>query len=157
MTLLLTALCSLLTVQAHEGEDHSADKKTSTTATTAKTSVVPSVTAERNINTETGQFNLKLTRAPSDARTGENVQFVIRITEKVEGGFGSGEPLALDNANVTANITTTNGASVAENIAAKHEGGDAYRAAYVFENAGDYKIFFNVKANDGRAFSTDFP
>jgi multidrug efflux pump subunit AcrA (membrane-fusion protein) len=157
MILLLTALCSLLTVQAHEGEDHSADKKTSTTATTAKTSVVPSVTAERNINTETGQFNLKLTRAPSDARTGENVQFVIRITEKVEGGFGSGEPLALDNANVTANITTTNGASVAENIAAKHEGGDAYRAAYVFENAGDYKIFFNVKANDGRAFSTDFP
>ena len=156
LLLLITVDCSLITVKAHEGEDHSADKKT-TTATTAKTNTIPSVTAERNINTDAGQFNLKLTRTPSDARTGENVQFVVRIAEKVEGGFGGGEPLALDNATVTANITTTDGANVAENIAAKHEGGDAYRAAYVFQNAGDYKIVFNVKANDGRAFSTDFP
>ncbi|MDQ3714350.1 MAG: hypothetical protein M3388_19340 [Acidobacteriota bacterium] len=158
LLLLFTFHFSLFTVFAHDGEDHSADKKTETTsATTAKTTAIPSVTAERNISTDAGQFNLKLTRAPSDARTGENVQFVVRIAEKVEGGFGGGEQLALDNATVTANITTTGGANVAENIAAKHEGGDAYRAPYVFENAGDYKIFFNVKADDGRAFSTDFP
>jgi multidrug efflux pump subunit AcrA (membrane-fusion protein) len=158
LAVLLTAHGSRLKVRAHGEEDHSADKKTeTTTATTTKTNVVLSVTAERNINTDAGQFNLKLTRTPSDARTGENVQFVVRVAEKVEGGFGGGEPLALDNAQVSANITTADGASVAENIAAKHEGGDAYRAAYAFQNAGDYKIVFNVKANDGRAFSTDFP
>ncbi|MDQ3372485.1 MAG: efflux RND transporter periplasmic adaptor subunit [Acidobacteriota bacterium] len=156
--LLLTAHCSLLTISAHGEEDHSADKKTeTTTATTTKTNLIPSVTAERNISTDAGQFNLKLTRTPSDARTGENVQFVVRIAEKVEGGFGGGEPLALDNATVTANITTTNGASVAENIAAKHEGGDAYRAAYVFQNAGDFKVVFNIATSDNRNFSTDFP
>ena len=156
LCLLLTAHCSLLSVQAHEGEDHSADKKT-TTATTAKTNTIPSVTAERNINTDAGQFNLKLTRVPSDARTGENVQFVVRIAEKVEGGFGGGEPLALENAQVSANITTTSGVNVAENIAAKHEGDDAYRAAYAFQNVGDYKIVFNVNTGDERTFSTDFP
>lgn len=85
------------------------------------------------------------------------MQFVVRVAEKVEGGFGGGEPLALDNATVTANITMANDTSVAENIAAKHEGGDAYRMAYAFSNAGDYKVVFNIKANDGRAFSTDFP
>ncbi|MDQ3323404.1 MAG: efflux RND transporter periplasmic adaptor subunit [Acidobacteriota bacterium] len=158
LAVLLTAHSSRLKVGAHGEEDHSADKKTeTTTATTTKTNAIPSVTAERNINTDAGHFNLKLTRTPSDARTGENVQFVVRIAEKVEGGFGGGEPLALDNATVIANITTANGAGVAENIQTKHEGGDAYRAAYVFQNAGDYKIVFNIKANDGRAFSTDFP
>jgi hypothetical protein len=157
LLLFFTFHFSLFIVVAHEGEDHSADKKTPTNTATAKTNAIPSVTAERNVSTDAGQFNLKLTRAPSDARTGENVQFVVRIAEKVEGGFGGGEPLALDNATVTANITTTNGAGIAENIAAKHEGGDAYRAAYIFEHAGDYKIFFNIKTGDGRAFSADFP
>lgn len=156
---LVTACCFCvppIVSRAHEGEDHSAEKKT-TTAPTTKTNTFPSVTAERNISTDAGQFNLKLTRAPSDARTGESVQFVVRIAEKVEGAFGAGEPLALDNATVTANITTTNGANVVENIAAKHEGGDAYRTAYAFQNTGDYKIVFNVKTSDGRAFLTDFP
>jgi len=158
LLLLITVGCSLITVKAHGEEDHYADKKTkTTTATTVATGVkIASVTAERNVQTDNGQFNVQLTRTPSDARTGENAQFVVRVAEKVEGGFGGGEPLALDNAQVSANITTTNGASVAENIAAKHEG-DAYRAAYVFQNAGDYKIVFNVKASDGRIFSTDFP
>ncbi len=158
LLLLVVAVFSLLptVAPAHEGEDHSADKKTTTT-TTAKTNVIPSVTAERNIQTDAGQFNIRLTRTPSDARTGEAVQFVVRVAEKVEGGFGGGEPAPLENAQISANITTVSGESVAENIAAKHEGGDAYRLAYAFQNAGDYKIALNVATGDNRNFSTDFP
>ena len=148
--------CLLPTVAlAHEGEDHSADKKTETT-TAAIGVKITSVTAERNVQTDAGQFNVRLTRAPSDPRAGEAAQFVIRLGEKVEGGFGGGEPAPLENATVTANITTTGG-NVAENLAAKHEGGDAYRLEYAFKDASDYKIVFNIATGDNRNFSTDFP
>jgi multidrug efflux pump subunit AcrA (membrane-fusion protein) len=154
---LLTAYGSRLTVWAHGDEDHSADKKTETTATGVATGVkIASVTAERNIQTDAGQFSVVLTRYPSDPRTGEAAQFVVRLAEKVEGGFGGGEPTALENATVTANITT-GGGSVADNVAAQHEGGNAYRLAYAFKDAGDYKVVFNIATGDGRGFSTDFP
>ncbi len=118
---------------------------------------VTSVTAERNINADAGQFNLKLTRYPSDPRTGEEVQFAMLVAEKVEGGFGGGEPAPLENAQVSANITNASGANIAQNIAARHEGGNAHRLAYAFQSAGDYKIAFNVTTGDNRSFSTDFP
>ncbi len=118
---------------------------------------VTSVTAERNISADAGQFNLKLTRTPSDPRTGEEVQFAMLVAEKVEGGFGGGEPAPLENAQVSANITNASGANIAQNIAARHEGGNAYRLAYAFQSAGDYKIAFNVTTGDNRSFSTDFP
>lgn len=153
---LFTVQLFLFTVSAHEGEDHSAEKKPAPT-NAAKTNAVPSVTAERNVQTDAGQFNLRLTRTPSDARTGESVQFVVRLAEKVEGGFGGGEPAPLENAQISANITAASGQSVAENLAAKHEGGDAYRLVHAFQNAGDYKIVFNVSTGDGRSFATDFP
>jgi len=147
---------SLFTVSAHEGEDHSADKKTET-KTVATGAKITSVTAERNVQTDAGQFNVQLTRTPSDSRTGETAQFVVRLAEKVEGGFGGGEPAPLENATVTANITTASGGGVAENVAAKHEGGNAYRLAYAFRDAGDFKVVFNVATGDDRNFSTDFP
>jgi len=118
---------------------------------------VTSVTAERNIQSDAGQFNLKLTRTPSDPRTGETAQFVVRLSEKVEGGFGGGEPAPLENATVTANVVNASGANVAENVSAQHEGGNAYRLAYAFKDAGDYKVIFNVATSDNRSFSTDFP
>jgi len=161
LAVLLTAYGLRLTVRAHDGEDHSADKKTETTNGAPKTAMtgvkIASVTAERNIQSDAGQFNLKLTRYPSDPRTGEEVQFVINVSEKVEGGFGGGEPAALDNATVTANITTASGANIALNVAAKHEGGNAYRLVYAFQNAGDFKVVFNIATGDNRNFSTDFP
>ncbi|MCY7346164.1 MAG: efflux RND transporter periplasmic adaptor subunit [Pyrinomonadaceae bacterium] len=118
---------------------------------------VASVTAERNIQSDAGQFVLKLTRTPSDPRTGEAAQFVVSVAEKVEGGFGGSEPAPLETAIVTANITTSGGGNIAANLPAKHEGGGAYRLEYVFQNAGDYKVVFNVATGDGRVFSTDFP
>ncbi len=144
---------SLFTVSAHEGEDHSADKKTETKTAAATGAKITSVTAERNVQTDAGQFNVLLTRTPSDPRTGETVQFVVRLAEKVEGGFGGGEPAPLEDANVSANVTGSGGG----NIAAKHEGGNAYRVVYAFEGAGDYKVVFNIATGDNRNFSTDFP
>jgi len=155
---LFTFHFSLFTVSAHEGEDHSADKKpAAATTTTAATGVkITSVTAERNVQTDAGQFNVLLTRTPSDPRTGEAAQFVVRLGEKVEGGFGGGEPAPLENATVTANITN-GGANIAENLAAEHEGGNAYRLEYAFKDAGDFKVIFNVATGDNRNFSADFP
>ncbi len=154
---LLAVHYSLFTVSAHEGEDHSADKKTETQNAGATGAKITSVTAERNIQTDAGQFNLVLTRVPSDPRTGETAQFVVRLSEKVEGGFGGGEPAPIENATVTANITNAGGANIAENVAAQHEGGNAYRLAYAFKDAGDYKVVFNTATGDNRSFSADFP
>ena len=149
-------------VSAHGDEDHSGDKKTATTATTAAggssaAAKITSVVAERNIESAAGQFNLKLTRYPSDPRTGEEAQFLVNVSEKVEGGFGGGEPTPLEDAIVQANITALNDSAVAEAVPFKHEGGNSYHLGYAFKNAGDYKVIFNIATADNRSFSADFP
>lgn len=121
------------------------------------TAAVTIVSAERNLQTDAGEFNVILKRSPADPRTGEILQFLGRFAEKVEGGFGGGEPVLLEKANVTAKITQADGTVVAENIAAKEETGGNYQIAYAFSSAGDYKIVFNVATADNRAFSVDFP
>lgn len=121
------------------------------------TAAVTIVSAERNLTTDAGEFNVILKRSPADPRTGEILQFLVRFAEKVEGGFGGGEPVALEKANVTAKITQANGTVVAENIASKTEAGGNHKIAYAFSSAGDYKIVFNVATADNRAFSVDFP
>ena len=141
-------------VFAHEGEDHSAATKT--TAPVAG-QVVSIVSAERNIQSEAGQFNVRLLRSPSDPRVSENGQFLVRLAEKVEGGFGGGEPLPIEEATVAASITKADGTKVADNLPVKHAGGGDYRTSYAFSGAGDYKIVFNVTTADNRSFSVDFP
>lgn len=135
---------------------HAAEKNTETKPA-ASGAKVTSVTAERNVATDAGQFNVQLTRTPSDPRTGETVQFVVRLAEKVEGGFGGGDPAPIEGANVTANVTNSSGGNVAENLAAKHEGGNVYRLTYSFQEAGDYKVVFNAATGDNRSVSADFP
>lgn len=115
------------------------------------------ISAERNLTTDAGEFNVVLRRSPADPRTGETAQFLVRFAEKVEGGFGGGEPVLLEKANVTAKITQANGTVIAENIAAKAEANGNYQVAYAFSSSGDYKIIFNVATADNRAFSVDFP
>ncbi len=115
------------------------------------------VSAERNLTTDVGVFNVTLKRSPADPRTGETAQFLVRFAEKVEGGFGGGEPVLLEKANVTAKITRANGTAVAENIAAKAEADGNYKIAYAFSSAGDYKIIIDVATADNRTFSVDFP
>lgn len=156
LVLLLFVQISVFTVTAHEGEDHSGDQKTST-ANAAAPAAVSIVSAERNVQNEGGSFNLVLRRSPGDPRSGEREQFLVRLTEKVEGGFGGGEPVPLEKATVSASITGANNASVAQNIPVTAEANGNYRAAYDFTSAGDYKIVFNVATEDKRSFSADFP
>ncbi len=115
------------------------------------------VSAERNLQTDAGEFNVILKRSPADPRTGETMQFLVRFAEKVEGGFGGGAPVPLEKATVTAKITNANGTVAAENITAQAEANGNYRVEYAFSSAGDYKIVFNVAAADNRNFSVDFP
>lgn len=142
------------TASAHEGEDHSGDSKTIAPANAAKVSIV---SAERNINNESGNFNLVLKRSPGDARTGENEQFLLKITEKVEGGFGNQGAVPLEKATLMAGITRADGTKIAENLPVKPEADGNYRISFTFSSAGDFKIVFNVATEDKRQFSADFP
>lgn len=151
---LLSFYSAPLVVFAHEGEDHSGGKKTAAAPAGA---VVTVASAERNIQTDAGQFNVLLKRSPSDPRTSETGQFLVRFAEKVEGGFGAGSPLPLDEAQVSASITKADGTKVADNLPVKHAGGGDYRTSYAFSSSGDYKIVFNVTTADNRSFSVDFP
>jgi RND family efflux transporter MFP subunit len=119
-------------------------------------SAVMAARAERNIESEAGNYNLVIERLPADPRTGELVQTALRVTEKVEGGFGGGEPIALEDASVSLNVMTADGATVAENIPASFEKG-FYKADYTFASKGNFKIVYNVTTKDGRQFSADFP
>ncbi len=158
LLLLITVNCSLITVSAHEGEDHSKDaKKETAVVPAADAQTVSVVSAERNIEGASGSFNLVLKRSPGDPRAGEVEQVILKIAEKVEGGFGGGEPLPLENASVSANITEANGNAVAENLPVTAEAGGVYRLSYKFSSAGNYKIVFNITTADNRQFSADFP
>lgn len=128
-----------------------------TNPATAETPAAVTVArAERNVETEAGNFTLQIERLPADPRTGELVQTALRVAEKVEGGFGAGAPVTIEDASVSVSITTAGGGVVADKIPASFEGG-FYRADYTFASTGDYKIGFNVATKDNRQFSADFP
>lgn len=152
--LLLTTYWLLPAVSAHEGEDHSGDSKTTAPANAAKVSIV---SAERNIKNDSGNFTFVLKRSPGDARTGETEQFLLKITEKVEGGFGNQGAVPLEKATIAASITQANGAKLVDNLPVKAEAEGNYRASFAFSSAGDYKIVFVATTEDKRQFSADFP
>lgn len=155
--LLFTAHCLLLGLSAlaHGGEDHG-EAKTTTTAGAPAAGAVAVARAERNVESEAGNFNFKLERLPADPRTGELVQMALRVAEMVEGGFGAGERVAVEDASVTLSVTTADGKIIAENIPASFEEG-FYRADYTFSGTGNYKTVFNVATKDNRQISVDFP
>jgi membrane fusion protein, heavy metal efflux system len=157
LLILTAAYRPLTTVSAHEGEDHSKDAKTTAATPAANAEAVSIVTAERNITGESGEFNLVLKRSPGDPRTGETEQFLLKISEKIEGGFGGGEPLPLENATVSASVLEASGGVVKENLPVEREAGGIYRTSYAFGGAGNYKIVFSVRTEDGRSFTADFP
>ena len=147
--LLLAAFCLPIFSVAAETEPKNNNPTTVATVTV--------VSAERNLKTDAGEFNVVLRRSPADPRTGEKAQFLVRFAEKVEGGFGGGEPVAIEKATVAVKITQSNGTIVAENLAIRTEENGNYRIEYTFQNSGDYKIVFNVGTSDNRNFSVDFP
>lgn len=140
-------------VSANGEDDHSGGGSAAQPAS-ANASIA---TAERNIQGESGSFTFVLKRSPGDPRTGETEQFLFRITEKVEGGFGGSEPLPVEGATVTATITEAGGALAADNLPVTAEADGNYRTSYEFDDAGDYKIVLNVATRDNRSFSADFP
>ena len=102
-------------------------------------------------------FNLVMKRSPGDLRSGETGQFLLKISEKVEGGFGGGGAVGLEKANVSASVTKADGTKIGDFPAVKPETEGNYRATYSFSSAGDYKVVFNVTTEDNRQFSADFP
>lgn len=140
-------------MSAHGDEDH--DKKPAQ----APGAQVASVrTAERNLQTPQGQFRVRLRQSPADPRDGEEAQFEVTITERVEGGFGSeNQPVA--GAKVTARITRAGGKSVvAQNLDARREGQlGVYGVHYAFAECGDYKLIFVARTADDRQIEVDFP
>jgi membrane fusion protein, heavy metal efflux system len=142
-------------VLAHEGEDHSKDKKPTGPATAGPT--VQARRADRTVSTSDGQFQFFYTQTPSDPRTGEEVQFEVRIVELVEGGFSGGQA-PVEEARVTGQLKTAGGESVTQSTPAHKEGEPGvYGVHYTVEKQGDYKVVFDVVTSDGRKVSVDFP
>jgi RND family efflux transporter MFP subunit len=134
-------------VSAQTGEDKTAQAEKSKAAIAR---------AERNLQSDAGQFTARLERVPSDPRAGETSQFALHLTETVEGGFSGAGPVAIEDAAVSMNVTGADGGVVAENIPAKFEKG-FYRASYAFSSTGNYKAVFNVTTSDKRELKVDFP
>jgi membrane fusion protein, heavy metal efflux system len=151
------------TIGAHEGEDHSQPPaQTTETTTTAPTTTAaaPIRTAERNVTTSAGALRARLRQSPPDPRTGEEAQFEVELSERIEGGFGGSGDQPVSGT-VTARITTAAGQILTDNIETHAEGSPprpgVFGVHYVFANRGDYKIVFNIRTNDNREFSVDFP
>ncbi len=151
--ILLTVLVLPVGIIANGGDNGAGVEQTNAGVTSAATIV----SAERNIQNESGSFNFILKRSPGDPRVGESESFVARIGEKVEGGFGGSGPVAIDNAKVSAKITKADGKLVAGDLAFVSSSEGNYRTAYSFGAAGDYKIVFELNTEDGRKVLADFP
>lgn len=166
VSLAVTFILSVLTIvptlrttaHAHEGEDHSKPQQQPQPAATKGASVASVRTAERNVQTNAGQFKVRLRQAPIDPRTGEEAQFAVDLSEQVEGGFGAtGGMQPVERATVTARVTTAAGQTLADNLQTHLEPDGSYGVHYAFGSSGEYKIIFDARTSDGRQFSADFP
>lgn len=101
---------------------------------------------------------MRLRQSPADPRDGEEVQFEAAFSERVEGGFGSGDQPVAD-AKVTARVTRADGETViAQNLTAHAEGQPgSYGVHYQFRERGDYKVIFAARTADNRQVEADFP
>ena len=151
---LLGAYWLSTSVRANGDDDHSGGKGQATTGTSA--GALSTITAERNIQNDSGQFRIILKRSPGDPRVGETEHVLFALSENVQGGFSAG-PLPVEKASVSFNITKPDGSAVAEKLATKEEVGGLYRGSYRFDDTGDYKLVFSVSTEDNRSFSADFP
>lgn len=149
---------ALLVVSFGAGAAFSQEKKG--TADAAATTAAAVRTAERNVTTPAGNFRLTFRQTPTDPRAGEEVQMEITITEQVEGGFGGGSPQPVGGA-VTARVTTVGGQPIGKNIELHSDAQSPQPGVldlnYEFNDSGEYKTIFDVRTEDGRQFSTDFP
>ena len=148
--LFVAALFILPSARAHEEDEAKKAPATAKPGASVRS-------AERNVETPAGNFKARMLQSPADPRAGEEVQFAANFSEKVEGGFGGGDPLPVTDANVSARVTTAAGQIVADKLPTHREGEGAYGVHYTFRSAGDYKIIFDLNTNDNRQVSIDFP
>jgi multidrug resistance efflux pump len=151
---ILAAYLPSANVRANGDDEHSGG--TSQPAAGRVAGALATITAERNIQNDSGQFTVVVKRSPGDPREGETEHLLISLSEKVAGGFAAG-PLPIQKANVSFNVTRPDGSVVAENRGMGEEAGGLYRGSYRFDDAGDYKIVFSVSTEDKRTLSADFP
>jgi len=151
--LALAACLQSATVSANGDDDHSAG---AAQPAVAGGGTLTTLTAERNIQNDSGQFTIVLKRSPGNPRAGETEHFLVALSEKVQGGFGS-DALLLEKATVLFSITRTDGSVIAQNLAADEEAGGLYRASHTFTEKGDFKIVISTSTQDNRVFSADFP
>ncbi len=118
--------------------------------------VVSTITAERNVQNDSGQLSVILKRSPGDPRVGETVHVLVSLSENVQGGFGSG-PLPIEKAIVLLSVVRPDGSAVAENLPTIEEAAGVYRSSYRFDGTDDFKIVFSISTEDKRIFSADFP
>ncbi|MBA3768937.1 MAG: hypothetical protein H0X08_00260, partial [Blastocatellia bacterium] len=152
--LALAAWLLSATVSANGDDDHSA--AAAQPAVAGSGGALTTLTAERNIQNDSGQFTIVLKRSPGNPRAGETEHFLAALSEKVQGGFGS-DLLPLEKTTVLFSITRTDGSVIAENLSAEEEAGGLYRASHTFTEKGDFKIVISTSTQDNRAFSADFP
>ncbi len=152
------AVFTLLVVSFDARTTYSQEKKEAAGGGATATAAVRN--AERNVTTPAGNFRLTFRQTPVDPRTGEEVQMEIAVTEQVEGGFGAGTPQPVAGT-VTARVTTAAGEQVGGNLAlhsdAQQPQPGVFNLDYEFDDSGEYKTIFDVRTEDGRQFSTDFP
>lgn len=146
---------------AHRVEANGGDHSHGNTTVEQPNQAAASVrTAERNVSTEAGTFRARLRQSPVDPRAGEEAQFEVEITEKIEGGFGESGDQPVSGA-VAARVTTAAGQVVTQNIQTHAEGSPpragVFGVHYSFPNRGDYKIILDARTEDNRQFSVDFP
>ncbi len=141
-------------VEANGDDDHSAATVPSDDNAAGKAASI--ITAERNIQNDSGQFSFVLKRSPSDPRTGEVGHFLLVLSEKVEGGFAAG-PLPIEKAAVRYSLVRLDGEVIAENLSGSEEPVGVYRGSFESGSEGDYKLNFNVTLSDGRTAAADFP
>ena len=117
---------------------------------------VPTITAERNVQNDSGQLSVIMKRSPGDPRVGETVHVLVSLSENVHGGFGSG-PLPIEKAIILLSVIRPDGSVLAENLSTSEEAAGIYRGSYRFDGTGDFKIVFSITTEDKRTFSADFP
>lgn len=181
----VSAMCEAGSASAHDGHNEATAETVNSNFISGQSpnnqSAAAVRTAERNITSPAGALRAQLRQSPPDPRTGEAVEFEVKFTEKIEGGFGGsgGQPIA---GAITARVTTATGATgaagaagnaVAANLEAHtpshtsaHTEGQAPRPSvypgvsnvhYSFADSGNYKIIFDIRTEDDRQFTIDFP
>jgi len=147
---LILAMLSIayLSVIAHEGHQHD-DEQVLKGSAFENTPTIASV--NRDLRTSTGHFVITVWYSPSDPRAGESANFLVRILEKVEGGFGEGGTLPISNASVIAMMNES------DKKQAVHISDGDYKFSLTFESAGDFILKIRVITEDNRQFDFEFP